>query len=56
MKVRIEIHLLDAEVETLDKIAEQDGRSRKNYYETVIRSIIQSFEGGQKKIKKKKTK
>jgi len=56
MKVRIEIHLLDAEVETLDKIAEQDGRSRKNYCETVIRSIIQSFEGGQKKIKKKKTK
>ena len=46
MKVRIEIHLLDAEVETLDKIAKQDGRSRKNYCETVIRSIIQSFEGG----------
>ena len=51
MKTRIEIHLLETEVETLDKIADQDGRSRKNYCETAIRSIIQSFEGGQKKIK-----
>lgn len=59
MKTRIEIHLLDAEVETLDKIAEQDGRSRKNYCETAIRSIIQSFNHlrvAKKKIKKKKTK
>jgi hypothetical protein len=51
MKTRIEIHLLETEVETLDKIAEQDGRSRKNYCETAICSIIQSFEGGQKKQK-----
>lgn len=56
MKNRIEIHLTDAETMALDKIAEQDGRSRKNYCETAIRSIIQSFEGGQKKIRKKKTK
>ena len=56
MKTRIEIHLLDAEVETLDKIAEQDGRSRKNYCETVIRSIIQSFAGGKKSIKNASTK
>ena len=56
MKTRIEIHFLDAEVETLDKIAEQYGRSRKNYCENAIRSIIQSFERGQKKIKIKKTK
>jgi len=51
MKTRIEIHLTEQEVKALDKIAEQDGRSRKNYCETAIRSIIQSFEGGKKKKK-----
>lgn len=51
MKVRIEIHLTEAETKALDKIAEQEGRSRKNYCETQIRSIIQSFEGGKKKKK-----
>lgn len=51
MKTRIEIHLTEQEVKALDKIAEQDGRSRKNYCETAIRSVIQSFEGGKKKKK-----
>jgi metal-responsive CopG/Arc/MetJ family transcriptional regulator len=51
MKIRIEIHLSEQEAKALDKIAKQDGRSRKNYCETSIRSIIKSFEGGQKKIK-----
>lgn len=51
MKTRIEIHLLEAEVKILDKIAEKEGRSRKNFCETSIRSIIKSLEGGQKKIK-----
>lgn len=51
MKTRIEIHLTEAETKALDKIAEQEGRSRKNYCETAIRSIIQSFEGGKKKKK-----
>lgn len=54
--IRIEIHLKESETEILDTISTADGRSRKNYCETAIRSIIQSFEGGQKKIKKKKTK
>lgn len=52
MKTRIEIHLDSKEVKALDRIAEQQGRSRKNLCETAIRSIIQSFESGQKKIKK----
>ena len=42
-KVRIEIHLTDKETELLDKIANQEGRSRKNLCETEIRKIIQSF-------------
>ena len=40
-KKRIEIHLTDDEVKTLDKLASQDGRSRKNYCETIIRNEIQ---------------
>lgn len=50
MKIRIEIHLSEQEAKALDKIAKQDDRSRKNFCETVIRSIIKSFDG-QKKIK-----
>jgi len=42
-KIRIEIHLTDKETELLDKIANQQGRSRKNLCETEIRKIIQSF-------------
>ena len=42
-KVRIEIHLTYKENELLEKIAEQQGRSRKNLCETEIRKIIQSF-------------
>lgn len=37
---RIEIHLTEKETELLDDIAESEGRSRKNYCETVIRNII----------------
>lgn len=55
-KIRIEIHLSEDETAKLDTIANDNGRSRKNYCETAIRSIIQSFERGQKKIKIKKTK
>lgn len=47
-KVRIEIHLTESEVKALDNIAKIDGRSRKNYCETLI---IKSLERGQKKIK-----
>lgn len=49
MKVRIEIHLDSKEVKQLDKIATEQGRSRKNLCETEIRKLIQSFERGQKK-------
>ena len=52
--IRIEIHMTPAEVKKLDAIAKMDGRSRKNYCETAIRSIIQSFGGEEKKEKKKK--
>lgn len=37
---RIEIHLTEKETELLDDIAESEGRSRKNYCETIIRNII----------------
>ena len=40
-KKRIEIHLTDDEVKKLDTIAKQDGRSRKNYCETIIRNDIE---------------
>jgi hypothetical protein len=40
---RIEIHLTEAEVKALDKIAKLDGRSRKNFCETEIRKIVQSL-------------
>jgi len=49
--IRIEIHLTKAETKLIDEISKLDGRSRKNYCETAIRSIIQSFEGGKKKKK-----
>ena len=53
-KTRIEIHLEPKEVKTLDKIAELNGRSRKNYCETEIRLIIQSFLSDEEKKDKKK--
>ena len=56
MKTRIEIHLTEQEVKALDKIAELDGRSRKNYCETQIRLIISSFAGVKKSIKNASTK
>jgi predicted transcriptional regulator len=40
MKTRIEIHLTEEETAKLDKIAEQEGRSRKNLCETEIRKLI----------------
>ena len=54
--VRIELHMTKVEANTLNEIATAEGRSRKNFCEVSIRSIIQSFERGEKKIKKKKTK
>ena len=41
-KTRIEIHLTPAETKQLDAIAKADGRSRKNYCETLIRKLIES--------------
>ena len=40
-KKRIEIHLTETEVKLLDKLAKGDGRSRKNYCETIIRNEIE---------------
>lgn len=48
MKTRIEIHLTKDEVTLLDKIAENEGRSRKNLCETEIRKLIKR-EGNKKK-------
>ena len=39
--VRIEIHMTGKEIELLEKIAHQQGRSRKNLCETEIRKVIQ---------------
>lgn len=54
MRTRIEIHLDSKEAKVLDRIAEQQGRSRKNLCETEIRLIIQSFVLGEEKKEKKK--
>lgn len=54
MRTRIEIHLDSKEVKVLDRIAEQQGRSRKNLCETEILSIIKSFSFGEEKKDKKK--
>lgn len=51
-RIRIEIHLTDKEVKILDKIAEQQGRSRKNLCETEIRKLISLFVLGEEKKKK----
>jgi len=51
MKTRIEIHLDRKQVKLLDKIATEQGRSRKNFCETEILKIIQSFSGEEKKKK-----
>jgi metal-responsive CopG/Arc/MetJ family transcriptional regulator len=42
-KVRIEIHLEAKEVKLLDKLAKQEGRSRKNLCETEIRKLIDAY-------------
>ena len=39
-KIRIEIHLEKKEVKIIDKIAVEQGRSRKNLCETEIKKII----------------
>jgi predicted transcriptional regulator len=41
---RIEIHLTEDETETLDQIASDDGRSRKNLCETEIRKLIERWQ------------
>lgn len=44
MKVRIEIHLDDKkEVKHLDKMATDEGRSRKNFCENEIRKLIDEY-------------
>lgn len=41
MKVRIEIHLEKNDVKLLDKYAKEQGRSRKNLCEIVIKNLIE---------------
>jgi len=43
MRVRIEIHLDSKEVKVLDKLAKEEGRSRKNFCETEIRKLIEAY-------------
>jgi hypothetical protein len=52
MRTRIEIHLDSKEVKLLDKIATEQGRSRKNLCETEIRKLISLFVLGEEKKKK----
>lgn len=42
MKVRIEIHLESKEVKLLDKLAKEEGRSRKNFCETEVRKLVEA--------------
>jgi uncharacterized protein (DUF1778 family) len=37
---RVEIHLYKDEVALIDKLAKKEGRSRKNFCETVMRKLI----------------
>lgn len=39
-KIRIEIHLEEKDVKKLDKLAKENGRSRKNFCETEILKVI----------------
>ena len=39
-KVRIEIHLEEKDVKKLDKLAKENGRSRKNFCENEILKVI----------------
>ncbi len=61
-KTPMNFRMEDELVEQLKKIADHENRSLTNLIETELKkfaqnhSIIISFEGGQKKIKKKKTK
>lgn len=43
MKVRIEIHLEQKDTKALDKIAAQQGRSRKNLCEYLVKNYIESL-------------
>ena len=52
--IRVEIHLTPREVKELEKISKLHGRSRKNYLETAIRSIIQSSRADTKEPKQTK--
>jgi hypothetical protein len=42
-KVRIEIHLESKEVKLLDKLSKEQCRSRKNFCETEIRKLIETY-------------
>ena len=39
-KIRIEIHMSEAEAKLIDLISEKAGRSRKNWCENIIKSEI----------------
>ena len=42
-RVRIEIHLESKEVKILDKLAKEEGRSRKNFCENEIRKLVDAY-------------
>ena len=39
-KVRIEIHMSEAEAKLIDLISEKAGRSRKNWCENIVRTAL----------------
>jgi hypothetical protein len=55
MKTRIEMHFDSYEAEILNKIAKEQGRSRKNLCETEIRKVIKSYQIRQAKKQNKNT-
>lgn len=42
--VRVDIGFSHTEIKILDAIAKEDGRSRKNYCEYILKGIIKSYQ------------
>lgn len=51
-KIRIEIHMTEAETRLIDDISQLDGRSRKNWCEEVIKEAIRKSISNQDYLRK----